>query len=144
MALEEAGIKLAPRKIDGTPPLLDEAGSQNKEVSGPNAIPTWWARFARAPRYTYALVSSGDPPEADWRSLDRALSHLAAVGAFARMGSKHAASPHLHLVEDEATVRHVWHTLTPSESAMALDAVYLLPIPAGFRQFSVRRDRTAG
>ena len=124
--LDEAGIKLEPRKIAGTALLFDETGAQSKKVSDALASPMCWVHCVRVLCYTYALVSAGGEPENEWCSLEWALHHLAVVESFARMDSKSGASPQQHLVEAEVTVRHEWHRLTQADSSISLhDAIEL-------------------
>ena len=103
-----------------------------------------WVNCVRVLSYAYALVSSKDPIESEWCSLDGASIHLAAVEAYARMDSKAGFSLHATLVETEVSIRQEWHKLLQMNPTMSLtDTIDLAPKSQAWpmkRQLATRRD----
>ena len=69
--------------------------------------------------YSYALVAPGDADGTEWRTSDGAMTHLTAVGQYARRGRKSSSGLHIMLAEAEPTIRNERRRLMQQDQQMS-------------------------
>ena len=93
---------------------------------------------------SYALVSAADEPQAEWRTLDAAMSHLTAVESISRQNSRNNHILHQRILECEMTIRKEWTRVHQLQPTLSLGGVIHLvaqrhpawPLMSEFRMFA--------
>ena len=90
----------------------------------------------------YALVSAKGPEGAEWRNLDAASIHIAAVEQHSRRNSTHAHALRGKILDSEMAIWTEWSRIALSDPTLALTDIIILasqrrgiwPLASDFRE----------